>query len=439
MQVKPQYIQGQQQVQKQKLVLTQQLQQSIQVLAHSSEELCRFIEQRSLENPLLELDMQERDQYITKQWTKQEEEGDWLAQLSENKTTLYDSLVEQIHLNYRNSAIRQAMLVLVQYIDSNGYLSVDLDHLASTSQADPLVYLDALTLLQQLEPAGIGARNLQECLLLQIERDEHSPALAYIVIEEEFENFANRHWEAITQRYDISLAEVQQISDYILTLTPHPGAIFQETKEIFIIPDLSLQRDAFGLHLYLNKGSLPKIHFAQSYYEVLSSENAEVKQFAQAKKNEVEWLQRSLHQRNDTIFSIAQEIIRCQHAFFEEEDHPLVPLTLKEVASALHIHESTVSRAVNGKYMETWFGIFELKSFFVQVVKQDAVGKLTQKQVQQELRKLINDEDKKKPLSDQKLSEHLQQQGLDFSRRTVAKYRKELGIPTASKRKRFDG
>lgn len=428
------------QVQKQKLLLTQQLQQSIQLLNDSTEELVHFIEQKSLENPFLEYNRDYKEQFLVnnlKSYTEKED-FDWLAQISDQRTSLYDSLREQIHLNYRKSAIRNAMIHLLDFIDENGYLTIDLKQ-EYPRHEEYLLYLDALTLLQQLEPAGIGARDLQECLLLQIERDPYSPPLAYIILEENFLDFVHRNWNDLAKKYDCKLSDIQQIFDYVLTLTPNPGAIFQEVKEILLIPELSLSKDHEGLHLTLNFGNMPQINFTNDYYQAMFNQSTkEEKSFMIEKKNEVEWLQRSLAQRNETILSVGQQIVEAQIDFFLQSDHPLRALSLKEVAEKLGIHESTVSRAVNGKYIETWFGIFELRSFFVQKFSADNEAELTAQKIQQELRVLINDEDKRKPLSDQKLSDLLKEKGYEVSRRTVAKYRKELGIPATTKRKRFD-
>lgn len=438
MQLKQDIHYQQQQQQTQKLAMTQQLQQSIQILNYSAEELLSFVENKALENPFMEVDTSYREQYFVRNLSRdnQRDVQQYINQLPDEYSSLYDSLIDQIHLNYRKSPIRSRMIQLVELIDSNGYLTVPLSLLAQEDGTE-LEWLDALTLLQQLEPAGIGARNLQECLLLQIERDQQSPELAYLMIEESFDDFAKRHWKVIAKRYQISLAEVQRISDYILTLTPHPGAIFQSTKEIMIIPDLKVTEEDGKLHVISNKGGMPKINFVSHYYdEVQKSDSAEGRAFAQNKRNEFSWIQRSLHQRHDTILSVGQFIVAHQKDFFLKENHPLKPLSLKEVADALSIHESTVSRAVNGKYIETWFGIYELRSLFAKGTSSKGENVAT-KEIHDALRRIINDENKEKPLSDQKLVDLLAEKGYKISRRTVAKYRDQLNIPSASKRKRF--
>ena len=240
MKFQQQYTQKQKQVQSQKLVLTQQLQQSIQVLQFSSDELNQFVEDQTLENPLLELiDTDFVPQNSISSSAKQEE-TDYLAQIPSRSHSLFEYLLEQIHLNYRDTYLRSLVLFLVEYIDVNGFLSISLDEAVEITGGTPIQLLDALTLIQQLDPAGVGARDLQECLMLQTERDEHAPALAYIMLEEFFEELVQRKWEVIAKNYQISLPEVQKIFDYLQHLTATPGAVFDDPKDLYIVPDLTV-------------------------------------------------------------------------------------------------------------------------------------------------------------------------------------------------------
>lgn len=432
---------NQTQKQTQKLALTQQLQQSIQILNYSAEELLSFVENKALENPFMEVDTAFQDQYLVRnssQTTQNFEVQQYINQLPDEYHSLYDSLIDQIHLNYRKSTLRKRMIQLVEFIDSNGYVTVPLELLAQ-DEGTYIEWLDALTLLQQLEPAGIGARDLQECLMLQIERDNQSPDLAYLVIEDSFEDFANRKWQNIAKKYDISLSKVQEISDYILTLTPHPGAIFQNVKEIILIPDLKVKVEEEKITVISNKGGVPQLQFSESYYQKMKQAlHGEAQQFVKDKKNEFSWIQRSLHQRQDTILAVGKEIVKHQSDFFLNSNHPLKPLSLKTVAETLGIHESTVSRAINGKYLETTFGIYELRSFFVKGISKDDNKQVATKEIHDAILKIVNDENKQKPLSDQKIADQLTHMDYKISRRTVSKYREQLNIPAASKRKRFD-
>lgn len=436
---------GQQQKQVQKLAMTQQLQQSIQMLQYNTEDLYRFLESKALENPLIDVKV-EGDYLETPIRTKnnssnfQSTENNYLNQIPDNSLSLFESLLEQVHLNYRDTYLRQLIIFLIEYIDVNGYLTITLDSAAELTGATDIQMLDALVLLQQLDPAGVGARDLQECLMLQIERDHEAPDLAYIVIEEEFENFANRKWKEIAQRYQVELPVIQKIHDYVQSLSPFPGAAFGEGAEQYINPDLVVKLTDGVLEVLSTRSGAPKIEFQQHYFERMKETgDKEVKKYLTEKKAEFDWIKRSVAQRGDTILRVGTEIVRRQQDFFLLPERPLKPLILKEIAEALDIHESTVSRTVNGKYLETQFGIFELKTFFTTALPQSG-GEADQSaaDVQSRIKQIVDEEDKSKPLSDQKIVDLLAAEETKLSRRTVAKYRDLLGIASSSKRKRFD-
>lgn len=439
MKFQQQYTQKQKQVQSQKLVLTQQLQQSIQVLQFSSDELNQFVEDQTLENPLLELiDTDFVPQNSISSSAKQEE-TDYLAQIPSRSHSLFEYLLEQIHLNYRDTYLRSLVLFLVEYIDVNGFLSISLDEAVEITGGTPIQLLDALTLIQQLDPAGVGARDLQECLMLQTERDEHAPALAYIMLEEFFEELVQRKWEIIAKNYQVSLPEVQKIFDYLQHLTATPGAVFDDPKDLYIVPDLTVTTSEQGLVVSSNKNSVRKVTFQQNYFDQMKKNaDAQVLAYLNEKQQEFIHLKKMIEQRGDTILRVGEYIVAHQQAFFLNPARPLKPLILKEVAEKLDIHESTVSRAVNGKYLATEFGVFELKSFFShKLISADGEESSTAS-VKVALKEIVDLEDKQKPLSDQKIVDALKVKGMNLSRRTVAKYREQLGIPGSSKRKRYE-
>lgn len=433
---------SQQQKQVQKLAMTQQLQQSIQILQYNSEELYAYIEAKSLENPLIDIQSEAAySEYPTMgSQTYTNDSNNYLNQIPDNHTSLFEYLIDQIHLNYRDTYLRTLVLFLVEYIDLNGYLTIDLEEATKKTGAKSIQMLDALILIQQLDPAGVGARDLKECLLLQIERDDTAPDLAYIVIEEEFDHLANRKWTLIAKKFEVELSEIQAIFDYIQTLSPAPGSIFESTTGLYIRPDLTLRIKENQLIVLSNKTGTPKIQFQQAYFERMeATDDKEVQAYIKEKKNEFEWLEKTIVQRGDTILRVGTEIVQRQQEFFFKDDRPLKPMTLKEIAETLGIHESTVSRAVNGKYLETEFGIFELRSFFSYGLSNDNTGEETSTDsVKKQLKVLVDNENKTKPLSDQKLVDLLKEQKIEISRRTVTKYRESLGIPASSKRKRYD-
>ncbi|MGX7715215.1 RNA polymerase factor sigma-54, partial [Enterococcus faecium] len=356
---------SQKQQQTQKLAMTQQLQQSIQVLQYNSEELLAFVENQAMENPLVEVVEPEwQPDYIKASSSSYEgEETNYLNQIPDTKGSLFDSLIEQVHLNYRDTFLRKIVLYLVEYIDLNGFLTISLEEAGKEIGATPIQMLDALTLIQQLEPAGVGARSLQECLMLQTERDDYAPELAYIVLEECFEELVERKWKEIAQRFSVDLHAVQQIFDYLQTLSPSPGQIFDRSSELYIIPDVRvLVDDDKNVQVISNRKNQPNIRFQESYFKQMSQQaDKETENYLKERKQEFEWLKKTILQRGDTILRVAQVIVSRQKAFFIDKERPIKPLTLKEVATEIDVHESTVSRAVNGKYLETDFGVFELK------------------------------------------------------------------------------
>lgn len=432
------------QQQTQKLAMTQELQQSIQMLQYNTEDLLSFLENKSLENPLLEVKIETDEMILPKKIStsnhSDDQKTEWMEQVPDESISLFEHLINQVHLNYRETYLRKLVLYLIEFIDLNGYLTTPLEEIREKTEATEIQMLDALTLLQMLEPTGVGARSLKECLMLQIEKDDSAPNLAYIIVEEYFEELANRKWSIIQKAYDIEVFEVQDIFDYIQKLQPYPGANFSREEESYIIPDVVVKVKDDLIEVLSTKSSTPKLIFQQAYFERMSRESdKEVQEFLKTRKSEFEWLQKGVLQRGNTILRVAEEIVKHQSQFFLDPKRPLVPLQLKEVAKALSIHESTVSRSVNGKYLQTDFGMFELRSFFTTGISQGQSGEdVSTDSIKKEILDIINEEDKSKPLSDQKIVDLLLAKEIKISRRAVAKYRDELEIPASSKRKRYD-
>lgn len=438
--------QGQSQVQTQKLAMTQQLQQSIKILQYGTEDLLSFLNDKMLENPLIDVSVSDMDtQYLEpKNYDASKSYGktDWINQIPETTQSLFHYLIEQIHLNYRDTVLRSLSLFLVEFIDTNGYLTISIEEAMKLKQATYIEVLDALTLIQMLEPAGVGARNLQECLMLQIERDDTAPNQAYLVLEEYFDELANRKWQKIEKKLGISLVEIQEIFDYIQKLHPNPGSLFHSDEDNIIYPDLEVKVDRTdnSISIVSTKVGKPVISFQTTYFEKMSHQGGEeVKRYLNDKKSEFEWLKKSLEQRGNTILRVGEEIVKKQSAFFIAPNHPLTPMKLKSVAEELSLHESTISRAINGKYLTTDFGVFELRSFFSTGLEQKNSNEVIGvNDVKQLIETIIREENKAKPLSDQKIVDLLKEKNIQISRRTVAKYREELGIQSSSMRKRFD-
>ncbi|MGX7025892.1 RNA polymerase factor sigma-54 [Vagococcus hydrophili] len=438
---------GQSQSQKQttKLAMTQELRQSIQMLQYNTEDLLAFLETKTLENPLMEVkvEVDEYDSGIKSHRVKSNYDGDnkeWLNEVPDTTVSLFDHLIQQVHLNYRDTYLRQLVLFLVEYIDVNGYLTISIEEAVAKTQATTIQMIDALTLLQMLEPVGVGARDLRECLMLQIEKDQTAPNMAYIIVEEYFEELANRKWQLIQKAYKIELFEIQEIFDYIKKLSPYPGAGFNPGPESYIIPDVIVKEHEGNLEVLSTKQGTPSVVFQQAYFEKMKrSEDAEVIQYLKERKAEFDWIKKGVVQRGNTILRVAEEIVKRQSGFFLDTNRPLVPMQLKELAASLSVHESTISRSINGKYLETDFGMFELRSFFTVGLAQElSEEELSTNMIKKKIEQIVAKENKQKPLSDQKIVELLLEETIQISRRTVAKYREELDIPSSTKRKRYD-
>ena len=437
----------QKQSQQQKLAMTQMMQQAIQMLHYPTNDLIDFLQEYALENPLISVSVQSESSEVLPSYrsltqASEDQHQAFLEQLPAEKISLYAHILAQIHLNYRDTYLRTLLIFLVDYIDANGYLTLSLDAAAAQTGASEIQLLDALTLLQQLEPAGIGARNLQECLMLQTERDHSAPDIAYLLLEESFDDLVTRKWDNISHKYAVSLQEIQAVFDYIPTLTARPGAAYAQTLAPYIKPDLEVTVREHQLDIRSTKAGQPQLTFQDKYYNRYKEiEDVELQAYLKDRKAEFDRLKTTVENRGETILRVGQEILRHQADFFLDAQHPLKPLTLKEVAQSLDLHESTISRAVNQKYMRTPFGIYELKHFFPQGILQkngDATGEvIANTEIKSELQRIIATENKQAPLSDQKIVDQLKQAGFDISRRTVVKYRNALGIPTARNRKRY--
>lgn len=422
-----------QQKQQNKLIMTQKMQQSIQMLKFNAGELKEYLSQVELDNPFVVVSFNNERSTST---TKDEMVFDMPAKKPQS---LFDYLIDQVNLTMRKTVLRDWVVYFIQNLDQNGYLKLDTKKLVTDKKIDQVTLDDALTLLWRLDPPGVGARNLQECLLLQIENERGRDDIAYRAVKEHFELFTQSQWKKIAKKLKISLTEMQAIIDFLKTLSAAPGKAYDQSETSYIAPDLIVKEVAGELVLESTSLVRPKVIFKQSYYESLVKErDKNVSEYLRQKKRQYMTLVAELEQRKSTIERVGQEILSRQYDFFTKSKHPLQPMLLRDVAQKLQLHESTISRAVNGKYLQTDFGVFELRSFFTKaVVKSSEEKQVSVDFVCERLKELIANENKKKPLSDQKLATLLQSDGLKVSRRTIAKYRETLKIASSSKRKRF--
>lgn len=430
-----------------KLTMTQELSQAIALLQYSAIELSAFLEEKALENPLIQLDannitaMDPRtDRVRTRNHQTKKDQMNWIEQIGGDKQiSLKDHLFSQINIKRLTKVRERVLLKLIENIDENGYLRSTVEEIASSLSAPLELVEDTLELIQQLEPAGIGARDLQECLLIQLYQSGNDCELANQIISEYFLEFADKKWRPIASQLKVSLKEIQDVFDFVQTLNPRPGASFANENPAYVVPDVIVEWNGVEFIVKVFDEIIPKVSFNRSYHQKLASYKDEhVKQFLQEKSRDYHWILRSLQQRKETLARVTLKIIEKQQAFFRTAGGHLEPMTMKEISDELDIHESTVSRTVREKYVQTPFGTFALKSFFTSTIQTVSDVNTSSAQVKNEISKLIDEEDKLKPLSDQKIANLLKEtEGMVVSRRTVAKYREQLGIPSSSKRKRF--
>ncbi|MGF7534270.1 RNA polymerase factor sigma-54 [Bacillus mexicanus] len=430
-----------QQVQVLKPQLTQELRQAITLLGYHSAELAEYIDELSLENPLIE--RKETDtpplsyHKIRKNRVNAQEAG---LPLRDPQKTLQDVLTQQsldMNLTYSEKKIFN---YLIHSLDSNGYLEEAVEEAAQRLAVSTRETEAVLAKLQSLEPAGIGARSLRECILLQLQRLPNRNEQAEKLVSAHFDAFAQKNWKALSLESGIPLHTIQDISDDIAALHPRPGLLFaQPEQDVYIEPDIFITVKNGHIAAELNTRSFPEIDLHPQYSPLLSSASCQdTASYLSAKYQEWSWLSRALRQRKQTITRIVNELTTRQRDFFLKGRSAMKPLTLREIAECLSLHESTISRAIKGKTIQTPYGLLEMKVFFTAKAEASGDGDTSNYAVKMHLQDLINQEDKKKPLSDQKIANLLyEQRSIQISRRTVAKYRDQMNIPSSAARKRY--
>ncbi|OLN24227.1 RNA polymerase sigma-54 factor [Domibacillus antri] len=441
MQMKP----GLWQQQTMKLTMTQELTQAITLLQYSAQELVEFLESKAVENPFIQLEAPDLKALYKKDRQtgvkSQTDDKNWIEHIPDSSYTITDHWNTQFQLMTLTKSQRRILDFLLHNMDGNGYMKIESSEASILLGEEEREVIYILNLIKRMEPSGIGARDLQECLLLQLERSLDAPFLAEKIVRDHFTEFANKTWKPLAKKLGVELNEIQQAADFIQTLNPKPGACFHHDASPYVRPDVTVTLSGDTIEVHLLDEDLPKVIFQRDYYEELAAHSdTDVKRFIREKEKDYQWLLKSLEQRQQTIQRVGLKIVQKQRDFFFSGPGCLQPLTMKEVADELSIHESTVSRTVRGKYMQTPFGTYELKFFFpsgLAAAQSDGEG-TSSNQVKVRIETLVAAEDKKKPLSDQEICTILKEEGLTVSRRTVAKYREQLNIPSSSKRKRYD-
>ncbi|WP_353854532.1 RNA polymerase factor sigma-54 [Bacillus sp. Bos-x628] len=421
-----------------KQVLTQELMQAITLLQLNRAELNEYIDQLSLENPLIE--RKDTDSYQPV-YHKRSQERMTEPYRTHQKESLQMYLKRQsldLKLSEKKQKIFQFM---IHSIDSNGYLNEPIDVMADVLEVSAEEVEAVLHQLQSLDPAGIGARSLQECILLQLRRKQQRWCEAEHVIEEHFFLFARKAWKEIAAKTGFSMQTLQAIQDEVALLEPRPGLHFSdEEQHIYIEPDVYISVVQDQITFELNQRAFPHIELNEGYLAMIQDKKRhDAYAYLKEKYQQYNWLVQALKQRKQTMSNVVREIISHQTDFFLTGKHKMKPLTMKRIADILHVHESTVSRTVKGKMVQTPYGLMDMKQFFQTKLEGHTLEEASSYTVKTHIAELIQTENKKKPYSDQQMMTLLQKTfGIHVSRRTIAKYREQMNIPSSMMRKRYD-
>ncbi|MBC8016806.1 MAG: RNA polymerase factor sigma-54 [Sporomusaceae bacterium] len=452
----------------QKLVMTPELRQAIAILQLSALELSDVIAEEILENPVLEVaDKDGEDHDSSEQADQIEQPGDqlddyfnWIEYFNngmehkgeysaaedkrpfevyvKNNVSLHEHLELQLHLAVRDEAAKEIGNYLIGCIDDNGYLCSTVDEAAMMLGVAAEDVAEVLELIQTFDPFGVGAQNLQECLMLQLELEGIDNPFVKIIIAEYLPDVAAGRYKIIAEKLACTTSEVQQAVDCIRTLDPKPGRAFGKENSSYITPDLSVERINGNYVIIVNDTNIPKLTINPYYRRMAMDADHESRKFIEGRLNSAVWLMKSIEQRRRTLYNVMEAIILLQGEFFEHGRSFLRPLIMKQIAEQISVHESTVSRAIANKYVDTPYGLVSLRSFFSAAVHNSAGGQdVAATKVKQKIKELIIGENSSEPFSDQNLADILCQHGIKISRRTVAKYREELSIASSSKRKRY--
>ena len=299
---------------------------------------------------------------------------------------------------------------------------------------------EMLHVIQQLDPPGIGARNLRECLLLQLEHQKRTDTLVYRLVKEAFDDLIAHRWSDLGKRFGLAPEEVQRAADELARLDPKPGLQHSAANDAYIIPDLIVDKIDDKYLVFLNDSGLPRLRISKSYQEIARDKkkyDTESKDFINQRLNSAHWMIQAIEQRRQTMLKVMNFIVDRQREFFEKGIDHLKPLTLREVADVISMHESTVSRVTNEKYVQTPRGLLPLKFFFSSGLTTTTGEDASARSIKSQIQKLVDDEPPKNPLTDQQIVELFDRKGVKIARRTVAKYRDQLGILPARMRKRL--
>jgi RNA polymerase sigma-54 factor len=477
----------------QKLIMTPQLQQAIKLLQLSRLELVQSVSQELVENPVLEelssdaeLPETEGEDAPLAETAPQvdsvaeappEQEGtqelksdlevgpqwdEYLNELGDGRDfgyaeaddrelpsydqtltrlpSLSDHLLWQLHLTSSDSDLVKGGEWIVGNLDDDGYLRASLDEIAQQSGIGVPVIAQALELIQGFDPMGVGARDLRECLLIQVGQLDMHGTLIEKIVRDHLPDLEKRKYASVAKALNVTTQEVMEASQIIIhELEPKPGRPYLASDTNYVVPDVYVMKIEDRYIIQLNDEGLPRVHINPYYRKLLSSKDSidkVTKDYVEERLRSAQWLIKGMEQRNKTIYKVSESIVKFQRDFLDQGITHLKPMVLKDVAEDISMHESTISRVTTNKYMHTPQGIFPMKYFFTTGFSVGMGAEISSLTVKDSIQKMIKEEDPSAPLKDQQIVDTLKSRGIDIARRTVAKYREELRIPPTSVRKR---
>ena len=457
----------------QRLILTPSLQQAIKLLPLTTLELAEVLEQEVMENPLLEeVPAQETqpDEVAQEEAREQAERNDPLKDIDvekffedylddggykrtgssevpemppiENTLTespdLYDHLLWQLHMSVADEVTLEIGEAIIHNLDEDGMLRASLEEIANLGPYPPEEVERALAVVQALDPPGVGARDLTECLRLQLNHLGLADSPTDVMVRDHIKQLQSHQYPEIARQMALSSEEVSHHLEIIRRLDPKPGLKYSPDRSTFVVPDVFVVKEGEDYKIILNDDGLPRLRISPTYRKMLEVKEAgseETRNYVKDKLRSALWLLKSVDQRQRTIYKVAESIVRHQRGFLDQGVGHLKPLVLRDVATDIGMHESTVSRVVANKYMHTPRGVYELRFFFHSGITSSMGESVSSVTIKEKIRKMIDEEDSSRPLSDSRIAEILEQTGLPLARRTVAKYREELRIPPSNLRK----
>ena len=469
----------------QKLVMTPMLQQAIKLLPLARLELAQQVRQEITENPILEeiieedelKDETETDEEVEiaepkenfevideknkgEEHTLENPDMDWDTYFQDNidrgssaenyteqptietthqkEPSLQEHLLWQLNLSVDNDRMSFIGTCIIGNINTDGYLNASLNDIEEISHADESEVITALKTIQEFEPLGVGARSLQECLKIQAQADDNCTPLLLKLIENYLDRLEERFLAKVSSELNVRIELILEAIKKIKGYNPKPGQTFNSERIDYVVPDIFVIKTENGYDVTLNDDGIPRLRISPYYKNLLkNSVKGETKEYLEEKHKSALWFLKSIDQRRQTIHKVGKSIIKLQKEFLDHGFSYLKPMVLKDVAKDIEMHESTVSRITTNKYIDTPQGVFELKFFFHSGIKSYMGNNMSSIRVKNIIKEIIAIEDEKKPLTDDEMVKTLTHKNIKIARRTITKYRKELNIPSASKRKRI--